>query len=440
MIDRGGAKADSWMALRPGDDADARAIRLAELHRAVVGAGRDTEGTTRLHEEPNAVRPLVRESWLRSLRRSLDPDVIDQPALLGGTDFDNYRAQHATALIRPVVRKLLVEDAADSGLLIAISDERGRLLWIEGDHAARDRALTMSFAEGADWSEEHVGTNAPGTALALDRCVQIFGAEHYNRAVHEWSCSAATVHDPIDGRILGAVDITGGPRVAAPEVLQLVRATVAAAEAELRLIRLESPPSEPSAVTVLEAFGPGRAVLVRGRDRVTLSQRHAEILLLLSEHPEGLGTHRLAALLDENELDSVTVRVEISRLRKVLGPDILASRPYRLRAELRTDVAEVRAALDRGDLDSAVRRYTGRVLPRSYAPGVIDVGDELDTRIRGALLRRGSAPLLARWTASVHGRGDLAAWTAYLGCLDPESSLFAQVEAKIRVLDRNLAT
>ncbi len=440
MIGGGAAKDDSWMALRPGDDADAHAIRLAELHRAVVGTGRDHEGSARLREEPTAVRPLVRESWLRSLRRSLDPDVIDQPALLGGNDLDDYRAQHSMALIRPVVRKLLVEDAADSGLLIAISDERGRLLWVEGDHAARDRALTMGFAEGADWSEAHVGTNAPGTALALDRCVQIFGAEHYRRAVHEWSCSAAPVHDPTDGRVLGALDITGGPRVAAPEVLQLVRATVAAAEAELRLIMLESPRAEPEPTAVLETFGPGRAVLLRGRDRVALSQRHAEILLLLSEHPEGVGTHRLAVLLDENELDAVTVRVEISRLRKVLGPDALASRPYRLRAELRTDVADVRAALDRGDLDTALRRYTGRVLPDSCAPGVVDVGDELDTRIRGALLRRGSAPLLARWTASVHGRGDLAAWTAYLGCLDPDSSLFAQVEAKVRVLDRDLAT
>ena len=45
--------------------------------------------------------------------------------------------------------------------------------------------------------------------------VQIFGAEHFNRTVNEWSCSAAPVHDPTSGQVLGAIDITGGHRVAA---------------------------------------------------------------------------------------------------------------------------------------------------------------------------------------------------------------------------------
>ena len=41
----------------------------------------------------------------------------------------------------------------------------------------------MHFVPGADWSEESAGTNAPGTALALGRPVQIFGPEHLLRPV-----------------------------------------------------------------------------------------------------------------------------------------------------------------------------------------------------------------------------------------------------------------
>ena len=55
-----------------------------------------------------------------------------------------------------------------------------------------------------------------------------------------------------------------------------------------------------------------------------------------------------------------------------------------------------------------------------------------------ALLRAGDAQLLARWTASVHGRDDIAAWEAYLTTLDPHSTLFAQVRARIELLDRQL--
>ncbi|MDV2474683.1 transcriptional regulator [Rhodococcus zopfii] len=430
MTERTSPSVNPWVALRPGDDAAAHAVRVSSAHRSFLDA----------REGMSAVRAVVRDSWLRSVERGIDPNSVDQPSLLTGIDLEQYRSGHPMALIRPVVRKLLVEDAADGGLLVAISDERGRLLWVEGDHSARDRALSMSFVEGADWSEDHVGTNAPGTALALDHSVQIFAAEHFNRTVHDWSCSAAPVHDPVSGRILGAIDITGGARVAVPEVLQLVRATVAAAEAELRLHLMSAPHLLTGSVPRLETFGSGRPMLHRDGQRIPLSQRHAEILLLLAEHPEGLGADRLAVLLDEGELDSVTIRAEMSRLRKTFGSDRVGSRPYRLLGDLVTDVADVRAALDRGDTAAAMRLYTGPVLPGSVAPGVEEIRDELRTRTQAALLRGGDAHLLARWTSSVHGRDDLTAWSAYLTALDPNSVMYAQVKARIDLLDRQLAT
>ena len=246
--------------------------------------------------------------------------------------------------------------------------------------------------------------------------------------------------DPISGRILGAIDITGGPRVAVPEVLQLVRATVAAAEAELRLHLMSAPHLLSGSMPRLETFGSGRPMLHRDGQRIPLSQRHAEILLLLADHPEGLGADRLAVLLDEAELDSVTIRAEMSRLRKTFGSDRVGSRPYRLLGDLVTDVADVRAALDRGDAATAVRLYTGPVLPGSAAPGIEEIRDELRTRVQAALLRGGDAHLLAQWTSSVHGRDDLTAWSAYLTALDPGSAMYAQVRARIDLLDRQLAT
>lgn len=419
-----------WVAMRNGDDAATLARSVSRAHETFVG-----HPLRRPSDSDDPVRSVVLDSWHRSRDMGVDPDR-GADNLLDDVTLAQYRADHPMSVIRPVVRKLLVEDAADTGLLVAITDASGRLLWVEGDSAAKDRANVMNFTEGADWSESRMGTNAPGTALAIDHCVQIFAAEHFSRPAHEWSCSAAPVHHPVTGRILGAIDITGGPRVAVPEVLSLVRATVAAAESELRLHLLESPRTGIDTRLRLEVLGSGRPALVRGGERITLSGRHAEMLLLLHAHPEGLSSDHLAVLLDENDLDSVTVRAEMSRLRKVFGADGLASRPYRLVAELASDVEDVRAALDRGDVDSALRSYVGVVLPSSYAPGIEEIREELRVRVQAALLRSGDPVLLARWTASVHGREDATAWSAYLRTLDPSSVLFSQVQARLALLGR----
>lgn len=429
------ARGNPWVAVRPDDDLTQLARRVSCAHRCFI------EGVDRLpmvRPDGDSVRSVVLDSWRRSRNNGVDPDGFGDALDLEGLELQRYRASHPIALIRPVVRKLLVEDAADAGLLVAISDAEGRLLWVEGDAKVKDRALAMNFVEGADWSEGRVGTNAPGTALALDHHVQIFGAEHFSRVVHEWSCSAAPVHDPRSGRIIGAIDITGGPRVAAPEVLSLIRATVLAAESELRLLMLDSPEPFDRTTARLRVLGPNRPTLTRDGADIRLSQRHAEILLLLTEYPEGLSADHLAMLLDESELDPVTVRAELSRVRKMLGANGLGSRPYRLLLDLDTDVREVRRALARGDTAAALRAYPGPILPRSLAPGIDELRAELRGRLRAALLAARDRRLLARWTGSVDGRDDVAAWTAYLASLDRQSSMYAQVKTQLTLLDDKL--
>ena len=158
---------------------------------------------------------------------------------MDGEELEEYRRQHPLATIMPVIHKLLVLPSHDSGLLVAVGDEVGRLLWVEGDPAMQRRAEGMMFVPGADWSEATVGTSAPGTALALGRGIQISGAEHYKRSVHPWSCTAVPFHDPDSGALLGVVDITGTESAVAPHTLSLVEATVAAAQAQLRVERLQ---------------------------------------------------------------------------------------------------------------------------------------------------------------------------------------------------------
>ena len=207
------------------------------------------ENLDSLHTVDDGLRRLVRESWERSLRHLSSPEAARPALSWDEEELEDYRRNHPLAAVMPVIHRLLVRPSHDTGLLIAVGDEHGRLLWVEGDHVLRSRAERIGFVAGADWSETSVGTSAPGTALALGNSVQIAGAEHFNRSVHPWSCTAVPVHDPDSGSVLGVVDITGGSAAVGVHTLSLVEATVAAAQAELRIQRLQQraapPPRRP---------------------------------------------------------------------------------------------------------------------------------------------------------------------------------------------------
>jgi hypothetical protein len=129
---------------------------------------------------------------------------------------------------------------ADARHIVAIGDANANLLWVTGDCDTCERAREMRFEEGAAWSEADAGTNALGTAVALDHPVQIFSAEHVIAAVHAWTCSAAPIHDPATGELLGVVDLTADLRTHHPHTLPLAELAALAAETELRLRALQT--------------------------------------------------------------------------------------------------------------------------------------------------------------------------------------------------------
>jgi hypothetical protein len=291
----------------------------------------------------------------------------------------------------------------------------------------------MHFVEGARWAEDVVGTNAPGTALAVDHAVQIYGSEHYRRPVQPWSCSAAPVHDPLTGVLLGAIDVTGGDHVASPHVLTLVRATVAAVESELRWQHREQlqrgadrrvPPPLQRLVPRLDVLGRERARLALPAGRVELSLRHSELLLLLAEAAvagEGRTTAQLAAECHPGDAAAVTVRAELSRLRRLVGADLVGSRPYRLLGRIDTDLDQVRRLLARGSVGSALERYPGAVLPGSRAPGVAVARERVSALLRQAVLRSRRPELLLRYVQLPEARNDVVVWQTCLEWLPPSS-------------------
>lgn len=116
---------------------------------------------------------------------------------------------------------------------------------------------------------------------------------------------------------------------------------------------------------------------------VHLSPRHAEILALLVGRPEGLSAEALSAALGPG-ISSTSVRSEVSRLRRLLGP-CLAPRPYRLVGDVDADLLEISRHLEEGRVDDALALAAAGLLPRSRAPGVERLRDELDDALHAAV-------------------------------------------------------
>jgi len=422
------------VAVPPGSDPAQLTRLLNRAHDEFVSTGR---------ADPS-LRSIIRESWLRSLHGGMDPERTLAAIRLDEDALAEIRSEHPLAIGMPIIRRLLVESATEAGLVVAVSDAAGQLLWVEGSHDLRSRAEGMNFLPGADWSEVSAGTNAPGTALALDRPVSILGPEHLGRPVTPWSCSAAPIHDPDTGAILGVLDLTGGPEVATSQGLTLVRATVAAVEAELRLERLN--PRQPSSFATgewsmprLDVLGGHGAVLTYGSTTSRLSLRRSELLLMIAFAPDGLTSAELAVGLSEDEQAEVTIRAEISRLRSVLGPLELASRPYRLRDAVQSDVGVVRDHLAAGRLRNAVATYRGPVLPASTAPAIEQLRHDLHMQVRSALLASTDADALLSFADTDHGRDDFEIWEHALHVLPITSPRYVQVAAHAERLEAESA-
>ncbi|MFI1167218.1 GAF domain-containing protein [Streptomyces sp. NPDC020801] len=406
---------DPWVALEPGADPAERVRALRRAHETFTAVG----------TVPRPVRPVVADSWRRSARAGVGPDGTASVELADG-DLGAYRAEHPLAPVMPLFRELLGTFAADGEHLLAVCDTHGRLLWVEGHPTTQRRAGRMNFVPGARWSESAMGTNAPGTAVAVDRPVQVFAAEHFIRRVQPWTCAAAPVHDPRTGRVLGAVDITGGNGLAHPHSLGFVQAVARAAESQLALIA----PRGPAAGTPeLTALGRDEAQLLVGGRGIRLSRRHSEIVVLLARHPEGLtGDELLCALYEDESVTPVTLRAELARLRRVLGPGLLASRPYRLTVPVGSDVTVVERRLETGAVAAAATAYGGPLLPASQAPAVVRLRQRLADGLRGALIARRDPDLLADWAHAPWGEEDLEVWQA-LAAVRPTATVRSRLAA-----------
>lgn len=214
-------------------------------------------------------------SWRRCVAlHGLDPETLDERPVV-----DERALTAARERVRPVIDAAkpdldrLFSAFSRAGCCLVLTDETGLILDRRGDRAD-DRAFRdISLVPGALWSEQSVGTNGIGTALAENRPVGVYRAEHFHSAFAGLSCATAPIRDH-RGRLAGALDISSARREMNEVMLgvYLHAAREAAAQVEARLFRAAYPGAR-----VVLAPGPGdrQALVAIDRDDIVIGANAA---------------------------------------------------------------------------------------------------------------------------------------------------------------------
>lgn len=169
----------------------------------------------------------ISASWQRCLEAGLDPQAIPRTAMLDAAEL--RRRLDSAGYVYHLARaemETLYHQIAGSNFMIAYADADGVVLDTLSDDAFGASADGRQILHGSVWTEKVAGTNALGTAAALQQSIIIHGAEHFFSCYRPISCAAAPIRDPA-GRVIGLLDASSDCASRQSHTLALVQMAAA---------------------------------------------------------------------------------------------------------------------------------------------------------------------------------------------------------------------
>lgn len=150
-------------------------------------------------------RAVILESWRRSRDAGVQTDGRVLLHRISLQELADRRSKNRVLLDTAIP---MLDEFSNSKLptkhVVYLADADGIILYSKGtDFMMQAYGLRPGF----DWSEQVMGTNGAGTALACNAPVAVLGPEHWTLPFREASCMAAVIHN-VAGLPLAAVDLS----------------------------------------------------------------------------------------------------------------------------------------------------------------------------------------------------------------------------------------
>ncbi|MFJ5958882.1 helix-turn-helix domain-containing protein [Paenarthrobacter sp. NPDC092416] len=165
--------------------------------------------------QANDVPDVIVRSWRRSISSAAESS---EPQRYREVDTDTLLGRAAVPVLDRWQHQL-----ADTGTTLFLSDRGGSIVDRRAsDSSERRRLDNMHAAEGFDYSEDSIGTNALGTSMVEKRPLFVKGSQHYSDVLAANACAAAPIYTPA-GLVVGSIALGGPVEAANPIMLSLAR-------------------------------------------------------------------------------------------------------------------------------------------------------------------------------------------------------------------------
>jgi len=153
--------------------------------------------------EEGTVRDTILASWTRSREWDVATDSVELSCEIT-TEPDSPLVRAAAPIMADVADQLAGEPVS-----LILTDADGVVLDRRtGDTALNQHLNKVWLAPGFSYAERFIGTNGIGTALEGRGPAQVYGHEHYVDHLADLACAGAPIWHPVNGKLLGVVDLT----------------------------------------------------------------------------------------------------------------------------------------------------------------------------------------------------------------------------------------